>query len=231
MHEFCAHFYENGDPVQKYDLVLAEHQMDDGLTPGEVAAMAGRMAGPFEPIQFEGNNSIAMGFITLAALEAVSNKWPVSDDSAPTFYGDALESYISSILDDMDTERPSGRYKFELLDEKTTIHILLRRDIKTPATSIQSVLELSTMHIKPETFQLLLHSDDFMVFPKKMDGDVYGCFLAVPQDTDLPYRTPTDLVDCIQAAYAADADWIMFDADGCRDSNLPCYTENWVDWN
>lgn len=228
MNNLCTQFQKNNELITMYDLVLAEHPLDDGMTPGEVTTMAGQMSGPFEPVKFEGNNSIAMGYITVKALELLNDRIPAtraSDQSV--FYWDELEMYILSILDDMNYENPYGRYKFVIKEKETTLQVLLLRDVNLSASTMMSALELSIFHVKPETFAEMLTRTDLQVYPKIIDGTILGSFVNVPYNTVSCPKLPSDLMACIKAATEVEADWIMFNAKGRYDPNLPCYIENW----
>lgn len=82
---------------------------------------------------------------------------------------------------------------------------------------IETLLVLSTAHIKPETCNVWLQTAPFATFGKAE----YGWFVYVPDDelSDLP----DDLRPCFALARSLDCDWVMFDCDAELIQGLPTY--------
>lgn len=97
-----------------YDVVLKEDELDSCLCLNDVGFLFEHLRGGGGiPIEFQGQNSTAMGFISFYAAEKLS-------------YGyDAIGEFIEEILSDMEKETPDGVYEYKTGDE--TFHILIAR--------------------------------------------------------------------------------------------------------
>lgn len=222
-------FWENADSVALYDIVLLKRNLGDGLTPGEAATMAGKMDGPFEPIEFQGEEFVAMGFGTVDIVNRL-----LLDASLDDLEG--LEGFIVSILDEKGNDgtirsNPGGRYKYKLSSGET-IKILLRTHINDLASSVSAVLELSTLHLTPRSYEELVQMSqkkDTLLTVYTSCPDVSGGIIVnVPYEAaDLFAGMKDDLAACIQAAVETDANWIEFSPLGRKDPALPTYWEEW----
>lgn len=82
---------------------------------------------------------------------------------------------------------------------------------------IETVLTLSTAHLRHDTCNVWLHHCPFAAFEK---GD-YGWFVFVPEDE--PNDMPEDFATCVAAARALHCAWLMFDRDAPALANMPVY--------
>ena len=82
---------------------------------------------------------------------------------------------------------------------------------------IETMLALSTAHLREETCNDWLHRAPFAVFEK----GAYGWFVSIPQD--YPQDLPADLAECIAQARGLGCDWLMFDRDADTLTILPTY--------
>lgn len=90
--------------MNKYDVWLKEVPLDDGLSIEDIhQAPLETKAKPLLPINIEGNNSFAIGFITLSAMDQLVN---MDKDCE-------MENFIKNILNDMDLETENGEYCFK----------------------------------------------------------------------------------------------------------------------
>lgn len=91
-----------GPEVRKiFDVALMEKEAEDGLSAAEGISLLTSIAGKaFIPVEFEGNNSSAMGFISCEAEDALD--YDLS----------GLKGFISDILNDMPKESADGIYAF-----------------------------------------------------------------------------------------------------------------------
>lgn len=86
------------------------------------------------------------------------------------------------------------------------------------ATTIESMLVLSTEHLEHDTCTEWLDTAPFAAFTK---AD-YGWFVFVPEDLgETPM--PPDLLACCQLARAYGCEWIMFDRDAPALGTLPVF--------
>lgn len=112
-----------GSEKKKYDIVLLEKPVDDALDFGEIKALWEKIKGETKfdkkervdavPVSFEGNNSVAMGFIRLG----------VADTNIP------IEKNVQKILNDMSKENANGIYQFG------NISVFLSRDLTSDGDS------------------------------------------------------------------------------------------------
>lgn len=82
---------------------------------------------------------------------------------------------------------------------------------------IETMLVLSTAHLRPETCNDWLPRAPFAVFQK----GPCGWFVSIP-DAD-PDDLPPDLAECIAQGRALRCDWLMFDRDAAELTILPTY--------
>ena len=82
---------------------------------------------------------------------------------------------------------------------------------------IETMLVLSTAHLRPRTCNDWLRDAPFAVFDK---GD-YGWFVHVTDDE--PEDLPSDLGDCFRLARSSQCEWVMFDCDAATVPSLPLY--------
>lgn len=104
------------DTENRFDVVLLEKPMEDGLTKDEILKMYDILSGTEGyPIEHWGSGaSVAMGFITPNASEELHGEYE---------HNSALGAFIASILDDMNKETEDGVYEFKGL------RIWMRRDM------------------------------------------------------------------------------------------------------
>ena len=93
--------------LQSCDVVLRERPHDTGLTKDDIDDLYSRL-NPHDtyrhevfPIEFQGESSAAMGFISTKASETLD------------YNHDGLEQFIVSILNDMEKESTICRYEYE----------------------------------------------------------------------------------------------------------------------
>ena len=102
-----------------YDIVLIERELDDGLTPEEIIALVREFKDKAViPVEFTGEFSTAMGFITQEKAEELLYMYTEESD---------IYSKITEILDDMEKENGAGEYTFNVLN--TDVRVSIRRDL------------------------------------------------------------------------------------------------------
>ena len=90
---------------KEYDAILIEKEETEGLTKTDILNIYDLLRQPEGfPVEIDGNNSSAMGFITPYAAEIIDFMYDESSE---------FGKFISSILADMDLETESGEYEFE----------------------------------------------------------------------------------------------------------------------
>lgn len=92
--------------------------------------------------------------------------------------------------------------------------------------SIRKFLDLSTAHLTPATREFIKQHQAIGPIYDHPDG--YGWVMFVPDEDDIPTdapTTPADLLACYQRARRLKCDYIMFDADGPDDEELPIYED------
>lgn len=97
------------------NVALWEKPHDEGLTLSEVTELYQALPDKTEaiPIEFQGENSTAMGFIDIETAELMCYSYT------------ELEEYVKEILDDMELESPDGKYVFAR--ENETVSLLIKR--------------------------------------------------------------------------------------------------------
>ena len=97
---------------------------------------------------------------------------------------------------------------------------------------IYKMMELSTAHVTKETAEKM--SNDAVNMYANTSGVAlygksgYGYFVSVPEDLKYNDDTifseiPSDLLECLKYAFSHDCEWIMFDCDAAKISELPTY--------
>lgn len=79
---------------------------------------------------------------------------------------------------------------------------------------IFKLMEISTVHITPETNEYLMamiEDDDFMLH---LFHTGYGFLISVPYDDALCTDLPQDLKCCLEFACENDCKWLQLDCDG-----------------
>ena len=96
-----------------YGLALLEKPGAVGLTHTEIEILYGLVSSVFSngkcevyPIEIDGSQSCAMGFITVKAAESIDFDYDSS----------GLNEFVSSILDDTDLENEHNHYQFKGID-------------------------------------------------------------------------------------------------------------------
>ena len=98
--------------------------------------------------------------------------------------------------------------------------------IPTTVKNVFKVLDISTVHIKPETLKSKVEKNNYL---NCMDSD-YGSLIWVPEIGDC-YNIPweQDLEDCLNMARKMDCSYILFDCDSYICDELPTYKKEWSD--
>lgn len=98
---------------KEYSIALKEKPLDSGLTRAEVCDLFD-MLNDTEgfPLDFEGVNSVAMGFISAKDAETINYDFKALS---------GLEKMIEEILSDMDKEDPDCEYTFRSEDIELSI--------------------------------------------------------------------------------------------------------------
>lgn len=87
----------------KFDIVLYERELDRGLNRIEISELLNICEDDeIIPIEIQGENSVAMGFIGLNMASEMN------------YVYDNLEEYIKGILNDMDKETENHTYKYDV---------------------------------------------------------------------------------------------------------------------
>lgn len=85
---------------KEYNIALLEKPLDEGLSKSEVMDLFDMLSGAHAiPIEIQGENSAAMGFINLTDAEFMDYKY------------DELERVVKEILNDMNKENPDCEYE------------------------------------------------------------------------------------------------------------------------
>ncbi len=106
--------------MKKFDMVLLEKPLEEGLKIEEIAAiLAMTNDEAFIPVEIQGENSSAMGFIGVKKAEEINYVY---------LEGSGLYQYVQDILEDMDNETPDGTYKYKT-KEKVPVKIFLTMGI------------------------------------------------------------------------------------------------------
>ena len=108
--------------MKKFDVVLLERELS--LTKKDIADILSILPDgeTFIPLEIEGEYSAAMGFITYEAADRID----FLTDKDHYFY-----SFIKSILDDMEKEKPLCVYTYEEVPEgEKPLRIMLTRDLE-----------------------------------------------------------------------------------------------------
>lgn len=94
---------EKAQTSQTFEITLIEKPNVDGLTKAEVMEMYDQMNGDEAyPLEINGSESSAMGFITPEAAEILNYDYQES----------GLNDFVAVILDDMNNESEDGTYEF-----------------------------------------------------------------------------------------------------------------------
>lgn len=118
----------------------------------------------------------------------------------------------------------NGEYledSFEIDAEGDAIEVNVKTDVLTSQLEIDSLLTLSTSHIKPSTREWLnnrLDEDDLVVYEK----EEYGWFILV-NDLLNYSQLPEDLRDVLNFCQQQKCTWLCLDRDGGECCNLPVY--------
>ena len=86
----------------EYSIVLKEKPLDEGLTKAEIIDLFDMLSGVEAiPIEIQGENSAAMGFINLTDAEFFNFDYA------------RIVNKVTKILNDMNLENPDGEYEVE----------------------------------------------------------------------------------------------------------------------
>ncbi len=106
--------------VPQYDMVMLERPLNKGLELEEVAHLLAMVNDKsYIPVEIQGENSSAMGFIGTKKAEEIDYTY---------LEGSNLYEFIQDILEDMDNETPDKSYKFKS-QKKIPVKIFLTRNI------------------------------------------------------------------------------------------------------
>ena len=95
-----------------YGVILREKSLDDGLTLEDVTMMIKKLHGiEGIPVEFQGEGSVAMGFINLTDAEIMNYDYS------------ALEEMVFEVLNDPD--KPRGEYTFYSGENNNEIEVLI----------------------------------------------------------------------------------------------------------
>lgn len=87
----------------KFDVVFFERELDKGLSRIEIDNLLDICKGDeFIPLEIQGENSVAIGFISFDMAEAMN------------YVYDDLEWNVKQILDDMDLETENHIYEYDV---------------------------------------------------------------------------------------------------------------------
>ena len=87
----------------KFDVVFFERELDKGLNRIEIDNLLNICKGDeVIPLEIQGENSVAMGFISLDMAESMN------------YVYDDLERNVKQILDDMDQETKNHTYEYDV---------------------------------------------------------------------------------------------------------------------
>ena len=100
----------------EYGIALLEKPLDEGLTKAEIINLFNALSGVHAiPLEIQGENSVAMGFINLTDAEYMNYDYT------------KLKSVVRSVLNDMDNENSACEYAVENGHGESTIY--LARDL------------------------------------------------------------------------------------------------------
>lgn len=98
--------------------------------------------------------------------------------------------------------------------------------------NIESMLCLSTAHLKPKTIEELTHDEiECCIYYEKIDvstGEVYGGWLYISDQGDSDdINAHKDLKNIVDYCDEHDINWIMFDSDIMPNPMFPTYLDEW----
>ena len=106
--------------MKTYDIVLIEKPLDEGLTKQECDKMFDMISGQEAiTLDIQGENSAAMGFISVSAAEKMEYNMSV------------LKMFVTNVLNDMGCESDTGEYTLSERNPEGDIkyEILMRREL------------------------------------------------------------------------------------------------------
>lgn len=93
-----------------YNVVLIEKALDEGMTRSEIFDLLDLVSGEeYNPIEIEGNNSVAMGFIDYEIDELID------------FDHTQIENFVKEILNDIELENDDCSYEIDRVWGKITV--------------------------------------------------------------------------------------------------------------
>ena len=93
-----------------YNVVLIEKALDEGMTRSEIFDLLDLVSGEeYNPIEIEGNNSVAMGFIDHEMDELID------------FDHTQIKNFVREILNDMELENDDCSYEIDRVWGKITV--------------------------------------------------------------------------------------------------------------
>ena len=93
-----------------YNVVLIEKALDEGMTKSEIFDLLDLVSGEeYNPIEIEGNNSVAMGFIDHEMDELID------------FDHTQIKNFVREILNDMELENDDCSYEIDRVWGKITV--------------------------------------------------------------------------------------------------------------
>jgi len=90
---------------------------------------------------------------------------------------------------------------------------------------VRKYLEISTIHLTPETRRRFEAGDYISSTYESPDGDGWFFYVADPEAEEAGDPWPADLKACLERARARGCDYILLDCDALEDPELPQYPD------
>ena len=91
--------------------------------------------------------------------------------------------------------------------------------------SVRKFLDISTIHLTPETRKRFEEGDFISSTYESPYGDGWFFYVADPESEDADYPWPDDLKACLKRARDRNCEYILLDPDGPEDPELPQYPD------